>query len=771
MNYVQTTNVKIINSANLQGEVAQAQQFIRAKLGRAETILVDNISANDEACLKVRTVRNDAFNGILFDGDDSYIRAADFKPTPDNAPRSVSLWVWLDSQATGEERTLARWGRPQNGALFHLMTKEGKLYLDFEGGVSQQDNFTDMRDSRWHHIALTYAGGDNVTLAVNDNLNVYIDGQKKNFGLTTSSWTGTAFATDNSSAADNLGLMLGANTTSSRALKGALSDFRIWDRALSADEIATLYQGRASQPAIDGSDLAIHWALQSVPGDNVTIEDVSTAGDNGTASNFDTSQMAFAITEEFTDNQVFALTDTDNDSRYQLFYNPASEDCDPASGSGWQSVSKDIFTASNDGFFTLSGAQPAAVAFNFGYRDESDKLGAAGQEPTSQRIGLSRQFKHDDFCRPASTLTLKAAGCSISEAYIYIATDFDNNTESLAINGASKSTSTHFITYSDIPLADSKMRARYSPKTGVMRFKMTDNSSAAVSDWVDAMRFVSYVPTATSYATQKTISFGLGGLPLAQDGNSHFYRFVETSSSDFSAALADAKLVSNQICGYEGHMATITTSAENSLLGTRFQMDNGSHVTAFLAAADNESEGYWTWLDGPEKGQRFWQGNGVNDRWSGNPIIDDGTDNGTVATRNTYWASVRIDRDPDDNTSDTLIEHHIDPLLDNVSLRFTYWSAGTGDFDMDECDDSHRVCEPNDYDSLYGDYLMLSGSDEGHGLWHDTSADRSCGSHRLFGVCGYFTEWRDNNSSDSKTLHQDVQIDVAKHRTHCQTDS
>lgn len=97
------------------------------------------------------------------------------------------------------------------------------------------------------------------------------------------------------------------------------------------------------------------------------------------------------------------------------------------------------------------------------------------------------------------------------------------------------------------------------------------------------------------------------GVYYSAETNS-FYQFVDNGSNltwnSANSAAASATLTG--LSGVSGHLATITSSTENSEIVSNVW--DGS-TNAWLGMSDASSEGTWVWNQGPENGLQFWSGN------------------------------------------------------------------------------------------------------------------------------------------------------------------
>jgi hypothetical protein len=83
--------------------------------------------------------------------------------------------------------------------------------------------------------------------------------------------------------------------------------------------------------------------------------------------------------------------------------------------------------------------------------------------------------------------------------------------------------------------------------------------------------------------------------------NGHYYALLGRQSN-WDAARIEAETYS--FLGVPGHLATITSAAEQSYLIQSFP----SQASSWIGASDAAVEGEWRWVTGPEAGDLFWMG-------------------------------------------------------------------------------------------------------------------------------------------------------------------
>ncbi len=173
------------------------------------------------------TDRNEQGGGAMnFDGDTDYVQVSDSNSLDATSGVTISTWVKLDT-ISGDQKIVKK-----TGAYILAIgdagpgTDELELII-FDGATGRLQNreaagATQLQAEQWYHMVGTYDGSD---------INTYIDGVLDRSG----SYSGDIDSTSNN-------LLIGINNDlSTKEVNGSMSDVRIYDRALSPDEINTIY--------------------------------------------------------------------------------------------------------------------------------------------------------------------------------------------------------------------------------------------------------------------------------------------------------------------------------------------------------------------------------------------------------------------------------------------------------------------------------------------------------------------------------------------------
>ncbi len=169
--------------------------------------------------------------GLLLDGLDDYAEFPDYFGIGGGRARTVCAWI----QTTQTGGMILTYGGLDTGTRWLLFVNNAKLQLGVSGGnvVSNQP----VADGQWHHVAAVLEAPE-AGPALVQHLRLYIDGQLDP-GVYTSPTlsivTGTACPVRVGTIEQVSGLL-------GSFFSGRIDDVRIYERALSAEEIQNLYQ-------------------------------------------------------------------------------------------------------------------------------------------------------------------------------------------------------------------------------------------------------------------------------------------------------------------------------------------------------------------------------------------------------------------------------------------------------------------------------------------------------------------------------------------------
>lgn len=169
--------------------------------------------------------------GLLLDGLDDYAEFSDYFGISGGRARTVCAWI----QTTQTGGMILTYGGLDTGTRWLFFVNNAKLQLGVGGGnvVSNQP----VADGQWHHVAAVLEAPE-AGPALVQHLRLYIDGQLDP-GVYTSPTlqiaTGTACPVRVGTIEQVSGLL-------GSFFSGRIDDVRIYERALSAEEIQNLYQ-------------------------------------------------------------------------------------------------------------------------------------------------------------------------------------------------------------------------------------------------------------------------------------------------------------------------------------------------------------------------------------------------------------------------------------------------------------------------------------------------------------------------------------------------
>ena len=234
---------------------------------------------------RITTSGGDVFRdefSLAFDGSNDYVDCGAFNNLIAHTSTTATLGVWMKSadDGTGSDSSACFVGE-RTGFNAMLCKDDGSntcafKYTEVNAGIQNLcQSTTEVFDQQWHFIVGTYNSGV---------AKIYVDGVLED--------TQDNSGTDTQLKCDVASLGIGGESATARRFYGNISEVVIYDKALSASEVKTLYNGREPYNYKEGiclSNLKAWWRM----GDGLenhsgtTIYDMSDNTNNGTMTNMD----------------------------------------------------------------------------------------------------------------------------------------------------------------------------------------------------------------------------------------------------------------------------------------------------------------------------------------------------------------------------------------------------------------------------------------------------------------------------------------------------
>lgn len=203
-----------------------------------------------------------------FDDNSQVITATDAGLPSGDAPRSVALWMKIDRDYPGGCTGMFGYGTDNFSKQFTGIGYDWRLDRDrvyfTPGGTCFLTAQQVPAAGTWIHVAYTYAGRGDHHLYFNGVLS---DGMSELWGPVNTLLSGT--------------LRMGGHPNGEGPDGGYLDDVRIYDRPLSAREVAELATVDSGEvdPPVTGGDLVLHYSFNA--DDGIAADDLSEYGNHG----------------------------------------------------------------------------------------------------------------------------------------------------------------------------------------------------------------------------------------------------------------------------------------------------------------------------------------------------------------------------------------------------------------------------------------------------------------------------------------------------------
>ena len=743
--YIKTETVTVASSLEQTGQIDLARKYLQTQLGQSDRVSIVDAPGTTGACLHLESTNVTHRRGFRFGERTKSMASAGTINIPPQSSFTVSFWLRTDSRQQGRN-DLVNWGRLVENQQFAVLITNGIVSLDFVKTTYSMVDPVDLRDSRWHHIAVVYNGSNRQMPSPQSKWALYIDGNLK-----VGTYRSSGSVTHHQLNAGNFSTIhVGSlRSRSQNRFQGGLSDIRLWGSELSAADIGMIASNAPESESLQAATLRLRWPLQSLTAGQQQVTDITGNGFTATISGFDPANDMLHVADEIQKSKLFCFNDENNDRRYRLWVSekmttPPQSTPDPAF---WKAITDDVFKLDPNGFFNVVGNRPDTVTVNL----------TVTSEQQSSNFNTNAKFKNTELCKVATETVITTTGCQFSRAFAFFQSGYRQGVDELRIHNieGTRAAPGADVIYRNLPFAPSNVTASWNAATGSMTLQTTDNSLLDAGKWNSILQQVTYIPL-SGVSGSKKIILSVGDKAFVQNNRMHFYDFVRQPDGvhSFATAAQQAARQDRSYCGLQPYLMSITSEAEHEFVKDRIFDRFGSWQNGWIGASRNERL-EWRWQGGADNQTMFWLGDGA-----GAPVIASGVDAGQA-----LYSRHLISHDLDLSSPINFSLNRAIPLVADKPINYTYFSAGSQTEGGCNTPAPYN-CQPL---STRGyNQLAILGGPKASGLWFAMPDNLyNCEDGELNSICGHYREWGGTPNDPDIKLGAAILIDVATHRQVC----
>ncbi len=445
--------------------------------------------------------------------------------------------------------------------------------------VTTSSAYAQLLDGKVHSVAASW---DNTR----GDVTFYVDGQRVQ--TVTGIQTGTTLSGGGTLVLGQDQDSIDGGYNSTQVFSGTLHDLRIWNRAISAEQIANNYQQKINNGP---TGLVANWQMQSLVGGTTVVDSIG--GVNLTIANVplgngfltSTPSSGLRVTENVANGSTvgYAIASDAYDARDIVLDGTFREAPNPGSlvnytagqsfgnwtvRSGNVDLNGTYFQTTPLGGWAvdLNGTAPGAIYQNLStvagrqyqvvFAMSGNWDGGGGDLVKDLRVSAAGQSQDFSMAQPTGWSTTNML--------------YSNRSFTFTATGSSTD----------------------------LDFASLDSAGGAFGPVIGDIRVLEIPPAVqTILSSDATLRYDAA--------TSKFYRYIWAPAT-FDGARTGAMAAT--VNGVAGQLVTIGSAYENALV---FDMMRGAQADAWIGATDATAEGTWRWTNGSSDGSTFWIGTGT----------------------------------------------------------------------------------------------------------------------------------------------------------------
>ena len=171
-------------------------------------------------------------HALVLDGVDDHVDLASHVASFPLGDAARTVAGWFKADAGNQRQTFFTYGPDVAGQRFSIAADRTQALVAVSGHARGVNGLS--LDDGWHHVAVTYAGGDS------DNISIYLDGALQ----AASTLVGTPQSVDTRTGP----AAIGRSASGAAHYAGSIDDVRIYDAALGAEQVLALFNEHPQTP-------------------------------------------------------------------------------------------------------------------------------------------------------------------------------------------------------------------------------------------------------------------------------------------------------------------------------------------------------------------------------------------------------------------------------------------------------------------------------------------------------------------------------------------